>query len=313
MSRSILVGVAALGFVLSSASTVRAENQAEQTINVGVFMPVTILDGQQRYAFAERVATALMQRSKVKAVARNFARFADFAAALRDPGPNGLDIAIVDGWVVGSAAELPTPIALGVLNGESRSRWALVSSKPVAQVTELKDKTVAVTRVNGTSEAKFLRNVIFDGQFDADKELKVTLVPGIDSALKAVEVGTAQAALLPAEHVPKSLKVVFQSSPIPIAAVLLSPKAAKDPKSSLREAILALQVAPFDKFVTTDGGEFGTMRQIVTKGPPPRRPVLADAPPVPFEPKGLVTLQGLDPTLPFFPDLVPIPTETPDD
>jgi len=308
MSKAVALGAFA-ALLLGGAGAARAE----QTLTVGVFMPVTFLDGQQRFAFAERFAAAVGEKLKVKAVARNFARFADFASALKDLGANGLDIAVVDGWVVGSAPELPLPAALGVLNGESRTRWVLVSSKPVSQVTELREKTVAVTRVNGTSEAKFLRNVIFDGQFDVDKELKVTLVPGIDSALRMVEVGTAQAAILPAEHVPKSMRVAFQSSPIPIAVVLLSARAAKDPKSPVREAITALQVAPFDKFTATDGGELSTMRQVVAKGPTPRRPILAEPPAVGFESKGLVTLQGLEPTLPFFPDLVPISNETPDD
>lgn len=304
-NRALVVGAVLLA--LSGAA------RAEQTLTVGVFMPVTFLDGQQRFAFAERFAAAVGEKLKVKAVARNFARFADFAAALKDTGPNGLDIAVVDGWVVGSAPELPLPVALGVMNGESRVRWTLVSSKPVSQVTELHDKTVAVTRMNGTSEAKFLRNVFFDGQFDVDKELKVTLVPGIDSALRMVEVGTAQAAILPAELAPKSMKVAFQSSPIPVAGILLSARATKDPKLSLREAITALQVAPFDKFTATDGGELSTMRQIVAKGPTPRRPILAEPPALGFDAKGLVTLQGLEPTLPFFPDLVTISNETPDD
>jgi ABC-type phosphate/phosphonate transport system substrate-binding protein len=308
--------------LLALAGRARAD---EPALTVGVFTPAALADGQQRFAFAERFAAALGEKLKAKVTARNFARYADFAAAAKDPGANGLDVAVVDGWVLASAAELPLPIALGALGAEIRHRWVVVTPKAGStRVADLAGKTVAMVRAGGSNEGRFLRNLVFDGQFDAERDLKLTLVPGVDSALRMIELGTADAAVLPAEQVSSAalksgaMRVIFQSAPIPVAGVLALRSPTKERIASLREALASLKAAPFERFVAAtssdeSGGDLGALRQIVAKGPPPRKPLLADAPPIPFEPKGLVTLRGLDTVWPFFPDIAPVAVEAPND
>ena len=68
---------------------------------------------------------------------------------------------------------------------------------------DLSGKRLAITKGAGPSDSKFVSNVIFAGDLDAQKHFKLVSVPNVESALKMLEAKGAEAALVPLVHAPK--------------------------------------------------------------------------------------------------------------
>jgi hypothetical protein len=310
MRRTTLGALALAGLVGSVADGPGWAAGEQPTLTVAVYLPTTLTDGAQRLATGDKLGQELCQKLGCKPVARNFARYADFAAAVKE---GSVDLGLVDGWVLGSTPDLPLPVALGQLGTESARRWALVTGPGVrgGRALSLSGKSVALTRALGSNEGRFAREVLFEGDFDPEKRYKLTSVPTIESALRTLEIGTAEAAFVPAQHVPAKAKVVYQSPAVPVAGVVVFKK--DKWATAVSGALAGVSAAPFDRFVPTSGQEVSDMRRVIQSGQPPKRMILSPPPALGFDGRGLVTFKGVDAVLPYFPDKLSIPTETPDD
>ncbi len=275
-------------------------------LTVGVFLPTTIADGQQRFDFGSKLAAALGAALGCKGTARNFARYSDFMDAIKS---GKIDVAVVDAWIAAETAEPLPVVALGSVGGATKRRWAVVarSGKSMAGVL---GKPLALTRGAGASDGNFVTNAIFEGALVADKALKPTYAPSVESAVRMFSLGSAEAALMPAALAPSDARVLYQSAPLPIAALLATRARAEAVKGAL--AGLGAQ-APFDGFVAGGSDEIEALHKLVQSGPPPRPPVWAESPPVPLDAKSLVTFSGLVPAFPSFLELVSVSKELPDD
>ncbi len=175
---------------------------------------------------------------------------------------------------------------------------------------DLDGQRLAVPRGVKSLDPKFVSNVIFAGELRADRHFKLVPVPTAESALAALETKSADAALVPAQHVPKGGSVSYQSSKLLGVVVLGLKKGSVD----LQPAFTALEkVGPFDRFVAPDENELNALKKLLTKGPPAKTPVLAPHPVVRADAEGLVDMKQVGLVLPSFLDYMHAPTETPDD
>jgi hypothetical protein len=292
-----------LGLALVSAWAPAAWAQKKTTL--GVFLPTTLSDGQERFDFAEKLAAQLGDALEQPVAAKSFGRYEDFSKAIND---GTLDFAVVDAWAAVQLGPKATPLAFAALSGETAQRWAIISYGKGA-VKDLVGKKLALTKGAGPSDPKFVSNVVFAGDLDAQKHFKLVSVPNVESALKMLEAKGAEAALVPLAHAPKDARVLFRSTRVP-GALLVNLRAG----GVLEENLPKLQaVAPFSAFVKVQGREFEDFRKLVQQGPPRRQPVIVESPVLRADTDALISSGDLNPVLPNFTTAMDVSDEQPDD
>lgn len=277
---------------------------AQKKTTLGVFLPTSLTDGQERFEFAEKLAAQLGTSQGEPVAAKSFGRYEDFSKAISD---GSLDFAVVDGWAAVQLGSKATPVAFAALSGDTAQRWAVIAYGKGA-VKDLAGKRLAITKGAGPSDPKFVSNVIFAGDLDAQKYFKLVSVPNVESALKMLEAKGAEAALVPLSHVPKDAKVLYRSTKVP-GAVLVTLK-----RADLEESLPKLgAVAPFSAFVKMQPKDFEEFRKLVQQGPPRRQPVIVDSPTLRVDTDAIVTTGELNPVLPNFTTAMDVSDEQPDD
>ncbi|WNG36044.1 phosphate/phosphite/phosphonate ABC transporter substrate-binding protein [Archangium violaceum] len=297
--RSFLLGLALV------CAWVPAAGAAAKKATLGVFLPTTLTDGQQRFAYAEALAAKLSAATGRATAAKSFARYEDFSKAVSE---GLIDFAVVDSWAAVQLGKA-TPVALAPLSGETSQRWAIISTAK-GSVKDLAGKRLAIVKGAGATDPKFVTNVVLAGDLDAKKHFKLTPVPNVESALKMLEAKGAEAALVPLAHVPEGVRVLFRSSKVP-GAVLVGMRGDED---DLTQNLQKLEpVAPFGAFVAVQAKELEDFRRLLQSGPPRRQPVLVEAPTLRVETKALMEPSALQPVLPSFADALEVSAEQPDD
>lgn len=311
MSRGRAAGVrvrlaAVLALVLLRAAAPSPAWAAPARLTLGVLLPTTVADDEQRFALAQKLAAALGRALHVTVEARNFARYADF---MRAASTGALDVGLVDGWIAAESPKL-RPVAVAVVGGEARQPWALMA-RGGHSVAALRKRRLALAHGSGGAlDRQFVANVVFERALPAADMPALTFVPSAESALKMFEVGSADAVLVPLRLAVRA-QVIYESAAIPLAAVV---SMRPTPPRGLAAAVASLAaIPPFDRFVLADAGAIASLRAQILRGPPPRVPRLADPPPLHPDLRALVTFRGIDLTLPSFAGYVAAPSEMPDD
>ncbi len=277
---------------------------AAKKTTLGVFLPTTLTDGQQRFDFAEKLAAQLGSTLNQPVAAKSFGRYEDFSKAISD---GTLDFAVVDAWAAVQLGSRAVPVAFAAVSGDTAQRWAVISYGK-GSVKDMAGKRLALTKGAGTSDPKFVSNVIFAGDLDAQKHFKMVPVPNVESALKMLEAKGAEAALVPLAHAPKDARVIYRSAKVP-GAVLVTVHGAK-----LEESLPQLgAVQPFSAFVKVQGKDFEDFRKLVQQGPPRRQPVIVESPVLRVNTDALVNSGELNPVLPNFVSAMDVSDEQPDD
>ena len=296
--------VALLGLMGSGAQAAGDKRK----LTLGVFLPTTMADGQERFRFAEKLAAGLGAALGEPVVGRSFGRYEDFAKAASD---GSLDLAVVDGWAAANSTAKLEPIALGTVQGDTHQRWAVVASGK-GYVKDLRGKRLAVIKGAGPNDAKFVTNAIFGGDLEAQKHFgKLVPVPSVESALKVLEVKSAEAVLIPALHAPKDAQVLYRSNRL-LGAVVVSLRGGR--AQEFQTALRSLgAVVPFDKFAEASADDVADFRKLITNGPPKRQPVMAESPGHKLDTTLLVNPKEVGPRLPSFVESMEIAKEQPDD
>jgi hypothetical protein len=298
--RSLLLGLVLL------CAWAPAAGAAAKKATLGVFLPSTLTDGQQRFQYAEALATKLTAATGRPTGAKSFARYEDFSKAVSE---GIIDFAVVDSWAAVQLGAKATPVALAPLSGETSQRWAIVSNIK-GTVKDLAGKRLAIVKGAGATDPKFVTNVVLAGDLDAKKHFKLTPVPNVESALKMLEAKGAEAALVPLSHVPEGVRVLYRSTKVP-GAVLVGMRGDAD---DLTENLRKLEpVAPFGAFVAVQPKELEDFRKLLQSGPARRQPVLVEAPALRVETKAFMNPSALQPVLPSFADALEVSAEQPDD
>lgn len=165
-----------------------AGEAAADPVTVGVFAPSAPFDGTAaRLEFANKLAAHL---AGADGVGRVYGKASDFAAAL---AKGEVQLAVADASFLAASGVAHTDLAVAVRDGDTAVAWQLVARAPVATVLELRGKTV-VAPVG--SPGDFVDNAMLGGELPPGF-FKVEASPDVVSAVAAVELGKAAAAVVP--------------------------------------------------------------------------------------------------------------------
>ena len=124
---------------------------------------------------------------------RVYARAGDFAAAVKK---GEVALAVVDAAYLASVGGNYTVIAGAVRGGETNHAWQLVA-RGGGKIAELKNKRVLVASTGGR-EVDFVLDVLLAGEVAPDFFARIDAAPDSGSALAALALGKADAAVVPA-------------------------------------------------------------------------------------------------------------------
>jgi hypothetical protein len=172
-----------------SASSVHAEN-----VTVGLFAPTAPFPSTSaRVELATKLAETIGKALGGSASGKVFARAGDFASAVKK---GDVQVALVDAAYLATAGGGYTVIAAATSNGASEHRWQLVG-RGVEKFADLKGKRVLVPAI-GPRENEFVLDVLLGGEVAKDYFGKIESAPDTASALAALGLGKADAAVVPA-------------------------------------------------------------------------------------------------------------------
>lgn len=163
-------------------------------ITVGLFAPTAPFPSTSaRVELATRLGDHVGKALGKTGSGKVFARGGDFAAAVRK---GEVGVALVDAAYLAVAGGNYTVIAAAVRGGDTTHGWQLVA-RGTDKLGGLKGKRVLVPGIGGR-EPDFVLNALFGGEVPKDYFAKIETAPDTVSALAALGLGKADAAVVPA-------------------------------------------------------------------------------------------------------------------
>lgn len=255
----------ALLLACAAASTARAE-----TITVGVFAPSAPFPSTAaRVELAARLGEHVGRALGATGVGRAYVRAADFTAAVRR---GEVTVALVDpAHLAGATGH--TVIA-GVLHDSDISQpWQILARSGPRTIAELRGRRVLVPSIGGR-EADLVYHALLGGGAPRDLFGKLEAAPDTASAVAALALGKADAAVVPASVEPPPGAVRLAALPALATPVLV----AYGTISADRRAALARAVASFTGDVTIpalrETSDVAVRALAARLAPPPKRAVL---------------------------------------
>jgi len=236
-----------------------------QSVRVGLFAPsAPFPTTAARVELATRLGEHLGQALGATGSGRNYARAADFAAAVRK---GEVSVALVDAPYLATAGGNYTVIAAVVRGGASSQAWQLVA-RGASSLGDLRGKRVLVPGVGGR-ETDFVLNVLLGGELARGHFGAIEAAPDTASALAALGLGKADAAVVPAGvQLPPGTAVVLRlpalSGPVVVAYGL----------SAAQRQTIATALASFGGDATVGGfraADADAVRAIARRFQPPSK------------------------------------------
>jgi hypothetical protein len=208
-----------------------------QSVTVGLFAPTAPFPSTSaRVELASRLGEHVGKRLGVSGSGKVFARGADFAAAVKK---GEVTVALVDAVHLAIAGGNYTVIAAAVRGGDTSHGWQLVA-RGVDKLSGLRGKRVLVPGIGGR-ESDLVLSVLFAGEVSRDYFAKIETAPDTVSALAALGLGKADAAIVPAGvDLPGGTSVVLKL-PALSGPVLVVYGAAAQQKDAILDAALSFK------------------------------------------------------------------------
>jgi hypothetical protein len=164
-----------------------------ETLTVGLFAPTAPFPSTaSRVELASKLGDHLGKALNATGNGKVYARAGDFASAVKK---GEVTLALVDATYLAAAGGNYTILAAAVRNGDTNHGWILVA-RGATKIADLKDKRVLVPAVGGR-ETDFVLNVLLGGEVGRDFFAKLESAPDTASALAALGLGKADAAVVP--------------------------------------------------------------------------------------------------------------------
>jgi hypothetical protein len=195
-----------------------------ESVTVGLFAPTAPFPSTSaRVDFASKLGDHLGKSLGGNGSGKVFARGADFAAAVKK---GEVDVAVVDAAHLAVAGGNYTVLAAAVRSGDATNGWQLVA-RGTDKLAALSGKRVLVPAIGGR-ETDLVLNVLLGGEVAKDFFAKIETAPDTVSALAALGLGKADAAVVPrGVELPAGASVVLElpalSGPV-LVAYGLSPQ-----------------------------------------------------------------------------------------
>lgn len=178
---------------LSAVILLLSSSAYAETITVGLFAPTAPFPSTSaRVELASKLADAIGKALGGNASGKVFARAGDFASAVKK---GDVQVALVDSAYLANAGGGYTVIAAAQRGGDTQHRWQLVA-RGAEKIGDLKGKTVLVPALGGR-EGDFVLQVLLGGEVARDYFGKIEPAPDTASALAALGLGKADAAVVP--------------------------------------------------------------------------------------------------------------------
>jgi hypothetical protein len=208
-----------------------------QSVTVGLFAPTAPFPSTSaRVELASRLGEHVGKRLGVSGSGKVFARGADFAAAVKK---GEVTVALVDAVHLAIAGGNYTVIAAAVRGGDTSHGWQLVA-RGVDKLSGLRGKRVLVPGIGGR-ESDLVLSVLFAGEVSRDYFAKIETAPDTVSALAALGLGKADAAIVPTGvDLPGGTSVVLKL-PALSGPVLVVYGAAAQQKDAILDAALSFK------------------------------------------------------------------------
>jgi hypothetical protein len=187
MTRALGIALAAIA-IAAAPRPARADN-----ITVGVYAPSAPFPGTPaRVDFATRLARHLGSALGGQGIGRVYGRARDFGAAVRK---GNLELAVVDPAYLAAAGGKYEVLAVGVRGGATETSWRLVARGGARRVLDLRGRSLLVP-VGGRAD-DFVLHAMFGGELPGDFFSRIRAAPDALSAVAAVGLGKADAAVVP--------------------------------------------------------------------------------------------------------------------
>ena len=178
----------AVVIVLALCATAAADN-----VTVGLYAPTAPFPSTAaRVDFASKLGAELGKGLGGTGTGKVFARAGDFAAAVKS---GDVTVALVDATYLAAVGGNYTVIAGAVRGGDTQHGWQLVA-RSADKIGALHGKRVLVPAIAGR-ESDFVVDVLFGGEIGRDFFDKIEAAPDTASALAALGLGKADAAVVP--------------------------------------------------------------------------------------------------------------------
>jgi len=162
-------------------------------VTVGLFAPsAPFASTAARVELANRLGDHLGKALGGTGSGRNYARAGDFSAAVKK---GDVTVAVVDATYLAGAGGNYTVISAAVRGGNISHGWQLVA-RGAGKIGDLKGKKLLVPGVGGR-ESDFVLNVLLGGDIGRGYFSKIEAAPDTASALAALGLGKADAAVVP--------------------------------------------------------------------------------------------------------------------
>ena len=151
-----------------------------------------------------------------------FARASDFAAAIKR---GEIDVAVVDAGYLAAIGSPYTVIATATRGGDTTTRWQLVGRGGEDAILDLKGKKLLVAGLGGKEDG-FVYDALLGGELSAGFFAAIDSSPDVVSALAALGLGRADAAVVPGGvELPEGVTRVAQlpETPWPVLIVVGKP------------------------------------------------------------------------------------------
>lgn len=232
MSRRPRAALALVALSLVVGHVARAD-----TFTLGMFAPTAPFPSTTaRVDLASRLAEQLGKAIGATGTGKVFARAGDYTSAVKS---NELKVGLVDASFLAVAGGNFTLLAAAVGSGETVHSWQLVV-RGASTLAALRGKRVLVPGIGGR-ETDFVLNALLGGEIARDFFARVEPAPDTASALAALGLGKADAAIVPTGVVlPAGTSAILRLGSVS-GPVLVAYGATATQRAALTEAALAFQ------------------------------------------------------------------------
>jgi phosphonate ABC transporter substrate-binding protein len=208
-----------------------------ETVTVGLFAPTAPFPSTAaRVELASKLGDVIGAALGGKATGKVFARAGDFASAVKK---GDVQIALVDAAYLANAGGGYTVLAAAVRGGDTQHRWQLVA-RGAEKFGDLKGKRVLVPAIGGR-ETDFVLDVLLGGEVGKDYFGAIESAPDTASALAALGLGKADAAVVPAGVELPSSVVTVLALPAVSGPVLVAYGLTAAQRTAVASAVVSFQ------------------------------------------------------------------------
>jgi hypothetical protein len=201
---------------------------ADDDVVVGLYAPSAPFAGTSaRLDYVTRLANELGGKS-----GKAFSRASDFASAVKK---GEIEVAVVDAPYLAALGVPYTVLAVATRGGDTQSSWQLVTRGGEAAIVDLKGKKILCAALGGR-EDDFVYDALLGGELDRHFFASVDGAPDVVSALAALGLGRADAAVVPSGmDLPSGVTVVATLPSVSWPALVALPGASE----ALKKKVIA--------------------------------------------------------------------------